>query len=260
MISTVTTNAMLVTQKKAQLLAESTAFVAVSLDGTPESHNRNRGHPAAFQSMERGIKELRDAGVRFGFIFTLTQNNLDELAWVARYAVNQGAHLLQVHPLEDFGRAQSTLCRSVPDALELARGFVESAHLQEEFQGKITIQYDVADTDVLRVEPARGFAGDLANRGLVASLEAVGLADIVSPLVVEADGTVVPLQYGIDHRFRIGEISSEKLRDEITAWKKQTLPKFLNLCDRVHKRVTQDTRVDFSFVNWYREVLHESFV
>src|ERR1700732_2069259 len=88
------------------------------LDGTPASHDRMRADPRAFATMASRLGRLRDSGIPFGFIFTLTQHNLHELEWVAGFAVEQGARLLQIHPLEAAGRATEELAESFPDAVE----------------------------------------------------------------------------------------------------------------------------------------------
>ena len=36
-------------------------------------------------------------------MFTLTRENLGELGWVSDFAVDQGARLLQIHPLAEVG-------------------------------------------------------------------------------------------------------------------------------------------------------------
>jgi MoaA/NifB/PqqE/SkfB family radical SAM enzyme len=115
MITTVTTNAMLLNDQRAEMLHDGANLVAVSLDGPPDSHNHLRAHPRAFELMTQGVARLRRAGVPFGFIFTLSLHNLHELSWVADYAVAQGASLLQVHPLEEVGRATDHLQGSAPD-------------------------------------------------------------------------------------------------------------------------------------------------
>ena len=94
MITTVTSNGMLLDERRLATLAGRTDVLAISLDG------------------------VRRSGIPFGFIFTLTQFNLDELPWVASFALAQGAALLQIHPLEITGRAAATLADARPDGTE----------------------------------------------------------------------------------------------------------------------------------------------
>ncbi|HEY2799605.1 MAG TPA: radical SAM protein [Chthoniobacterales bacterium] len=255
MIATVTTNAMLLDDKRAAMLQRETNLVAVSLDGQPESHNRVRSHPLAFERMVKGVARLKAAGVPFGFIFTLTLHNLHELAWVADFAVAQGAGLLQVHPLEEVGRAASELIGSAPDNLELARAFVEVARLQKQYVGSLTIQYDVADLVRLRTAPERGYAVEPAAAN---ETSAAQLADLIAPIVVEADGTIVPLQYNFSRTYQIGDINADALPEQFQGWKERSYPKFLELCRGVYDRLMQPAATEFPFVNWYSEVLTAS--
>ena len=257
LVTTVTTNAMLLNAEGAHMLKDRANLVAVSLDGKPESHNRIRGHRDAFKRMAVGVNCLRKADVQFGFIFTLTLYNLDELDWIAEYAYKQGACLLQVHPLEEVGRAVKALHGAAPDNFELARAFVEIARLQKAYGDQIKIQYDVADRMVLCDDPGRVYAIELSSYG-EEDLQSTRLADILTPLVIEADGTIVPLQYNFSRSYQIGNIHAETLEEDLQTWKRDVFPKLLQLCRNVHSRLTRQNPSEFPFMNWYSEVLEES--
>ena len=260
MITTVTSNAMLITKERAGLLREHADVVAVSLDGPPEAHNRMRNHPRAFELMALGVDHLREAGVRFGFIFTLTYHNLHELSWIAEYAAEKGAALLQVHPLEEVGRGAAQTGGLSPDGLELGRSFVEVARLQNKYRDRLVIQYDVADIDILRAQPERGFAVQMDapvpnEEGMLPPL-----ADLIAPIVIEADGAIVPLQYNFSRRFELGNILSPTLESDLNTWKTQSFPEFLAVCRRAHKKLVDSDATTLPFVNWYGAVLNESRV
>jgi hypothetical protein len=65
--------------------------------------------------MRTRLPLLRASGLPFGFVFTLTADNLADVPWAAELAVQEGACLLQVHPLlrRVGGRWRSggTVCR-----------------------------------------------------------------------------------------------------------------------------------------------------
>jgi MoaA/NifB/PqqE/SkfB family radical SAM enzyme len=258
MLTTVTTNGMLLNSHYAQILKDRATLVAVSLDGKPESHNRIRGHPRAFEKMTAGVNCLKEAEVPFGFIFTLTLYNVHELAWVADYALAQGAKLLQVHPLEEVGRAKDAFSRGAPDRLELARTFLEIARLQEACAGRMKIHFDAADLAVLSEEPGRAYAIELCPEAQM-NLERIPLANLIAPLVIEADGTIVPLQYNFGRAYQLGNIRMENLEADLQAWKRDVFPQFLGLCRNVHSRLLDHDPSEFPFVNWYSEVLEQSF-
>jgi MoaA/NifB/PqqE/SkfB family radical SAM enzyme len=255
MIATVTTNAMLLNEERAAMIRENTDVVAVSLDGPPEFHNQLRGHPRAFERMSEGVGRLRDLGMPFAFIFTLTLHNLHQLEWVASFAVAQGAALLQVHPLEEVGRAAGELPGAAPDGLELARGFVEVARLQKLHSGRLSIQYDVADVETLRKSPERGYAAEPAPCN--ESFSSLPLADLIAPVIIEADGAIVPLQYNFSRTYQMGDINAN-VGERLEIWKKTCYPAFASLCRRVYDRLLEPGHAEFPFVNWYGEMLQAS--
>jgi MoaA/NifB/PqqE/SkfB family radical SAM enzyme len=255
MLATVTTNAMLLDDERAAMVREGVDLVAVSVDGPPEFHNRLRGHPHAFERMSEGVGRLRGLGIPFAFIFTLTLHNLHQLEWVAGFAVAQKAGLLQVHPLEEVGRAAGELPGAAPDDLELARGFVEVARLQKLYSGKLSIQYDVADLEVLRRSPERAYAEEPPTQA--ESLDGVKLADLIAPVIIEADGAIVPLQYNFGRAYQLADIHSD-VSERLETWKKDFYPEFAALCRRVYKRLLAPDKAEFPFVNWYSEILQAS--
>jgi pyruvate-formate lyase-activating enzyme len=253
MTVTLTTNGMLLREAVIERLAETAHLLAISLDGVPESHNRMRSHQQAFEKMARNVKMVRAAKIPFGFIFALTLYNLHELAWVAQFAHEQGAALLQVHPLEEEGRAGQELQGAAPDEEELAHAFVEVARLQTFYSGKLAIQFDAADRESLAADPSRAFA-------MSSPVEAtkLPLGSLVAPLVLEHDGVLTPFQYGISRDYEIADASQADFADQITSWKTAGYPKLLDLCSRVYEHKMDARQHRYPFFNWYSAVLRGS--
>jgi pyruvate-formate lyase-activating enzyme len=253
MTVTLTTNGMLLGEAVLEQLAETAHLLAISLDGVPESHNRMRSHGQAFEKMARNVKSVRTAKIPFGFIFALTLYNLHELAWVAQFAHEQGAALLQVHPLEEEGRAGQELQGAAPDEEELAHAFVEVARLQTLYSGKLTIQFDAADRESLAADPTRAFA-------MSPAVEATNLplSSLVAPLVLEHDGVLSPFQYGVSRDYKIADASRPDFVNQITSWKTTGYPKLLDLCSRVYEHKMDARRYQYPFFNWYSAVLRAS--
>jgi hypothetical protein len=258
MIATVTTNATLVNDAHAAMLSSRAGIVAVSLDGMPESHNRMRASEHAFERMTTGVRRLRNAKVPFGFIFTLTLHNLHELAWITEFAVGEGAQLLQVHPLEQVGRARDGAAGHAPDNLELARAFLEVARLQERFKSAITLQYDVADVELLRAAPERGYAFGACSAGMAPPAGSGALGDLIAPVVLQADGRLVPLQHGFSRNHQIADIKRGCLREQIQGWKAGGYRAFLDLSNAVYEKIV-NLPSEYPFVNWYGQMLQASF-
>jgi MoaA/NifB/PqqE/SkfB family radical SAM enzyme len=243
-LTTVTTNGMLLTRRRLEELWGRVDLLAISLDGPPESHNRMRASPHAFSQMASRLDGLRASGIPFGFIFTLTQRNVHELDWVASFAAGQGARLLQIHPLEEAGRARSLLAGERPDELEGGYAFVEAARLRELYEGRLTIQLDLVHGALLRSSPERVYAGPAAG--------GAPLADLVSPLVVEADGFVVPLQYGFARSFALGNLHDAPLGVLAREWRRERYAAFAEVCLEAFAEVTAPAELPIA--NWYEVV------
>jgi MoaA/NifB/PqqE/SkfB family radical SAM enzyme len=248
MITTVTTNGMLLTRERVAALAPIVDEWAVSVDGLASSHNRVRASRHAFDGMRRGLAVLREASCTFGLIFTLTLTNLDEVEAVAEFALAEGAALLQVHPLEAWGRAALQDSLAAPDEDELAYAFLEVARIKGRFDGRLRVHLDVASRPVLLADPTRGFA--MRASGGTADMP---LAELVSPIVIEADGTVVPLQYGFGRTYALGNLAEEPLPQLARRWRSTRYPGFLALCRETFECYVPGPRSS-PYFNWYEAV------
>jgi MoaA/NifB/PqqE/SkfB family radical SAM enzyme len=244
MVTTVTSNGMLLDERRLERLKGGTDVLAISLDGVPASHNRMRGSERAFEVMAGRLEAVRQSGIPFGFIFTLTQYNLDELDWVADFAMEQRARLLQIHPLEEVGRASRLLSGSRPDDVESACAYLVVSRLRKRVGDRLYVQLDFLDRDLLRAHPEYAFAGECPGAD-----SEPALADLVSPLVIEADATVVPIGYGFARRYSLGSLHTARLRELAAAWRREQYGAFRDLCRRVFEELTSPH--DLPFTNWY---------
>jgi MoaA/NifB/PqqE/SkfB family radical SAM enzyme len=236
------TNGMLVTPEIARWIAAEVDLVAVSIDGPPDLHNALRGSPAAFEGMERGVALLAEAGARFGLIHTAREETLAELRWLFGWAAAKGAALVQLHPLERGGRAADMAA----DALDEGGFETRLALLADLIAGDfpaITMQCDAAV-----VGQTAGSCGRPATEILAEAGDAP-FAALVNPLVVEPDGVVMPLTYGIDRRLSLGSLVRERLRDMAARFRGAGLARLLE-----HQRAVSDALqadVTWPFVAWH---------
>jgi MoaA/NifB/PqqE/SkfB family radical SAM enzyme len=233
------------TEKRLAWLRGRADLLAISLDGVPASHNRMRAHRRAFDVMAARLDLVRDSDIPFGFIFTLTQHNLDELDWVASFAHEQGARLLQIHPLEEVGRARVELAGQQPDAVESTYAQLEAVRLRERFGDAMLVQVDIADAERIKQNPDRVFAAPPGR-------DDAPLAELMSPLVVETDGTVVPLQHGFSRAYALGNLHDAPLPELAREWRRETLARFHRLCRRVVDE--HDSADGARFFNWYERI------
>ena len=82
------------------------------------------------------------------------------------------------------------------------------------------------------------------------------IADIVSPLVIEADGTVVPIRYGLAREYAFGNLQEAPLRELAARWRRKQYPLFRDLCRRVYEEIT--VPADLPFFNWYEVIMHRA--
>jgi MoaA/NifB/PqqE/SkfB family radical SAM enzyme len=245
MRTTVTSNGMLLTESRLESMIGCVDVLAISLDGVPEAHNRMRACDQAFERMYANLDAVRRSGIDFGFIFTLTLYNVNEVDWAARFAVEQGAKLFQIHPLEEVGRAMDLLPGHRPDALESTYAFLEAERLRKVYGDRLFVQLDIVHRDLLVRFPARFCAGE-------SELSSELLADYVQPLVVEAGGTVVPLGYGFGREYALGCVLDRRLRDLAPEWIRTRSMHFRELCRRVYAEACLPA--DLPFLNWYESI------
>lgn len=253
--TSVTTNGLLLDAKRLGRVAPHLDLLAISLDGVPASHNRMRARADAFEKMCAQLPLLREQRIPFGFIFTLTLENLHELAWAARFASEQGASLLQVHPLERVGRAKEYTLYP-PDDLELSYAFVEVARLKEEFSG-LAIQFDVADRILIEREPWRAFVD--RKQDVAPAANVAPLASLVSPLVLQEDGHIVPIQHGFDTAFAVGHLFGGSFREQALRWKRDRYLDFSRLADRTWSEL-REAPEHLPFTNWYSKITEMSAI
>jgi Fe-coproporphyrin III synthase len=226
---TLTTSAVTMSRSWAERLAREVELVAVSVDGSREVHNAMRGAAWAFDRMEQGLEHLRIAGARFGVLNTVGATSWSQMPWVADFALEAGASLIQFHPLEPEGRARQSLLGSVPGAVDLGRAWLVAMGLQAHYAGRMHVHFDGCLRETFLRQPERFYAGPDEARPTLASA--------LSVLVLEADGTLVPAAYGMSRALALGNVSETRLRDLWRPWSAQRYPRFRQLASHVFKQV-----------------------
>lgn len=246
MNATLVSNGMLLTGPRLDAIECNIDALVVSLDGKPDSHNHMRNSSRAFSAMEKNLSELRDRGIKFGFLFTLTQNNLDELPWVVDFCVEHGACALLVHPLEVTGNATSQLPGKSPDSLENAHAWLLVEQLKSKYEGQINIQLNLVHTATIEQNPDQFFLNQSTTH-----LQGK-LADLLSGLVIEPDGEVVPLQYGFPRQFSLGNLKDSRISDMVSRWRNQISPKLHALSVDLHASLSGEG--EGQLINWYERL------
>jgi len=79
-------------------------YVGISLDGLRDTHDRFRRRIGAFDQALRGLRLCRDAGLKVGLRFTLTQDNAGELPDLLRLMDDEGIEKFYLSHLNYAGR------------------------------------------------------------------------------------------------------------------------------------------------------------
>ncbi|WP_158852219.1 radical SAM/SPASM domain-containing protein [Saccharothrix deserti] len=243
MRTTVTTNAVALTQRRIGLVRGLVDLVAVSLDGDRTTHDRIRDQEGSYGKALAGIRRLTEAGIPVGVITTLTQGNATQLGEIALAAAESGALLLQVHPLEPEGAANRLMAGERPDAVELAYAAVELGRISQEHG--LAVQLDAVPRTMLARKPEAFMATPIDNDH--------PLGRWLTPLVIEANGTAVPVSYGFDRRYALGNIHHRPLADLAACW---NATPFQALCRSTWQRLV-DGRTG-PLVPWYGHLVRAS--
>ena len=238
MRTAVTTNGTLNSEARLAPLAPTLDLLAISLDGPAEDHDTMRNRDGAFAALHAGLEVVRACGIPFGFLMTLTQHNVHQLDWAAHFAVEQGASVLQVHPLEPTGRG-AALADQTPDEIEASFAALEVARLHATLGDTINIQLDLAVRGSLAAAAAANAFDPDDNRSF---------AQQVSPLVIEPDGACVPLEYGFTRTFEICNITTERLGPAAARWSLTTLEAFRHVCGQAYSSLSSsDTAPEIAY-------------
>ena len=124
------------------------------------------------------------------------------------------------------------------------------ARLQRQYREQLTLQYDVADRQLIAREPCRAFAGPSVAADVAATAP---LAALVSPLVVQEDGWVVPIQHGFATAHAIARLDRGPFRTQAARWKRERYPRFRHLAEQVWADM-RDAPEHLPFTNWYAAI------
>lgn len=246
--TTVTTNGYFTQPKLLQWLHPLVDVLAISVDGPPEVHNQIRGSVRAFAQLEAGLAQVRAAEIPFGIIHTVTQQNWEHLLWVAEFAATNGAKLLQLHPLELAGRASDQMTNAAADEEVLAKVYLLAFVLRQKYSETMAVQLDVLHQEHLREEPELVYAGAPTNDPRPAQLHGL--------LVLEADGTVVPISYGFARRYQLCNVRERRLAGAWPEYLTRTYPAFKRLCREVYVDLCNATSPQL--VNWHEVIVARS--
>ncbi len=213
-------------------------LVAVSVDGSEAVHNRLRRSPTAFARMRKGLDVIRQTGLPFGIAHTVTRASLADLPLMAAFAADQGARVLQLHPLGLVGAAAG-----MTDALDgetLARTWLTALALQADYGDRLAIHVDLFNRATLAARPE-----------LVVPEDSDGaLSDVINPLVLMSNGDLSPICHAMAPDLRLGRLGGASLSDMARRYREHGFADLRALCRTLWEEVTADAE-GWPYLNWY---------
>jgi Fe-coproporphyrin III synthase len=178
-------------------IAERVNLVAVSVEGTPEHHNRMRRSTRAFAGAERGLDAISRFGIRVAVSSCVTRSTLVDVPWLYEFSVEHGAQQLQLRALGDIGRGRElSPLQGLTDA-DCTRLMVVASVLDTDKSCTTRVRVDLAPTSSIVPRVAA------MARALRAAHPTTPLAHLVNPIIVDESGVVLPWAYGVSAKLAI---------------------------------------------------------
>lgn len=244
-------NGMLFKTDRAQRCLDNLDLIAISIDGDEPMHDEIRNFPGAFRKMLEGVDQVRQKGIPFGFIHTLTDKSWEKLIWLAGFAYQQGARLLQLHPLELTGRAIIEFNHLLPTQETLHKVYIISSFLQQQYAGVMHIHRDFFHRNLILDTPA-----SVSYYGDDFEITEINFAEVLRSLIVDQNGNVFPLSYGFSDHFLIGNIRAVKEgKDIFRDFLQQKADALYDLFRQTYRDIESDTENDM--VAWTEMIVKQ---
>ena len=202
----VASNGMLFKSEKNKKIVQLVDLVAVSIDGDEKLHDEIRNFKGAYAKMLEGVAVLQELNIDFGFIHTLTPRSWKLLLWLAEFANSKGAKLLQLHPLELYGRATESKFEATNQEL-LHKVFILGNYLKSKYFPEMLVQLDFLHRDYIKEYPqtATYFGTDI-------NITKANFSKALKTIVIDENGTILPISYGFSPNFKMGNIKELSLK------------------------------------------------
>ena len=242
-------NGMLLQSEKNQRILDYIDIIAISIDGQKELHDKIRGQMGAFEKMLKGIDVLNKHSKNFGFIHTITPESWEDLIWLGDFAYEHNAKLLQLHPLEMYGRAVEELQDSWLSDTLAYKAFILSNYLTDKYQSKMIVQLDLLHKEYLKDFP------EIVNPFCKATPANLKISDYFDTIIVDDSGKIIPIAYGFNPDYCLGNIHTlqETPFDDYISEKIPVIDKLYT--DTLTKVFSEPENEVF---NWNEIIVHES--
>ena len=201
--TTVSTNATLIRERDAHILAELGLNVHISIDGDSTYHDWFRNSENAWVQAARGIQHLVKAKVPVTVVTAISKGNFDQFPTIASWATDLGAERLLVQPLLDLGRGSSIQDQRLTSE-QLNILILQTSDVANSANGRIKASIIGGSKQFLIAHPCAAYVcnGGSCHRGVSAEIKKV---------VVREDGTILPEATNLHHNYAIGKVADGSL-------------------------------------------------
>ena len=247
--NTVASNGMLLHSEKNKRILNYIVLIAISVDGPKNLHDYIRGQKGAFDKMLKGVDLLKEIKKPFGFIHTVTPESWKSLLWLGEFAHKHDARLLQLHPLEMYGRALEELSHMGIDDTLAHQTFILANYLRSKYAETMVVQLDLLHREYLESFP------QTVNTFTRQCISKRKISDIFDSIIIEETGRLLPFAYGFNSSLSFGNINnfSHSLFDNYID---QKVPLIEALFNQTYNKIIDNKEVDL--VNWSEMILSES--
>lgn len=247
--NTVASNGMLLHSEKNKRILNYIDLIAISIDGPKNLHDYIRDQKGAFDKMLKGVDLLKEIKKPFGFIHTVTPESWKSLLWLGEFAHKHGARLLQLHPLEMYGRALEELSHMGIDDTLAHQTFILANYLRSKYAETMVVQLDLLHREYLESFP------QTVNTFTRQCISKRKISDIFDSIIIEETGRLLPFAYGFNSSLSFGNINnfSHSLFDNYID---QKAPLIEALFNQTYNKIINNKEVDL--VNWSEMILSES--
>ena len=171
---------------------------SISFDGPPCLHDTVRRRKGAFDKALDTLSRMTSAGHRCGTVVAVTRDALPHLPDLVAHLVRAGAAQILLHPVAAVGRAAENpvLCTELTEEQILRLLLLKQAFGQ--------------------LYPEVPFACDAATGIDIGAAELGREGGLISPLVLEETGRLMPFAYGIDDSLSLGSLQDGHAAPVIT--------------------------------------------
>lgn len=244
----VVSNGMLLKSKRNRSALDYIDSIAISIDGNKELHNEMRASNLAYDKMLEGIDVLKEQSIPFGLIHTITKKSWRIIPDLIEIANQLGCSLLQLHPIENAGRAEDQLNNDYfLSQDDLHKIFILVSIIRE--TSNVNIQLDLLHKQFVVDRPEIIF-------GAVDSYSKV--QDLFKEMIITESGDVLPISYGFSSDYLIHNLKNKlnSFDDSIEKFLAMKGRRLQSLLKNTYNMILENEQNDI--FNWSEIIVNES--